>query len=230
MIPPKYQFRIVDLKHRFTKFRETHYSQNGEDIILNNIFNLKSNGFYVDVGAHHPYRISNTYLLHKRGWRGINIDANPETISIFKHARPNDINVNIGVSNSGDSLTYYQFSDPAVNTFSENDAKKWQLKKWITFLGTSEVKTDTLSNILSTHLPSDQSIDLLSVDVEGLDLEVLQSNDWGRFKPEVIIVEDHTFTLNKSSENAIYEFLTSQGYMLEHKLHYSLIFKSNQSN
>jgi hypothetical protein len=87
----------VSLKHTFTKFKQTHYSQNGEDIILQSLFPREHTGFYVDVGAHHPYRISNTYLLHQQGWSGINIDPNPETIAFFNRARPKDININIGV-------------------------------------------------------------------------------------------------------------------------------------
>ena len=97
IIPPRLQFRLVSLKHTFTKFRQIHYSQNGEDIILKSLFPADYKGFYIDVGAHHPYRISNTYLLHQQGWSGINIDPNPETIAFFNRARPNDININIGV-------------------------------------------------------------------------------------------------------------------------------------
>ena len=63
--------------------RKNSYSQNGEDLILIDYFNENPNGFYVDIGCHHPFRFSNTYLLYKKGWRGLNVDANKWTISLF---------------------------------------------------------------------------------------------------------------------------------------------------
>ena len=93
------------------------YSQEGEDLILSRIFDKKV-GFYVDIGAHHPFRYSNTYKLFQSGWSGINIDASPETINLFKRHRPKDINLNLGVSNCDGELEFYQFEDGAYNTFS----------------------------------------------------------------------------------------------------------------
>jgi len=68
------------------------YSQGAEDIILASIFGNREKGFWVDVGAHHPQRFSNTYLFSLKGWTGINIDALPGSMAIFKKMRPNDIN------------------------------------------------------------------------------------------------------------------------------------------
>jgi len=68
------------------------YSQDGEDIILKEFFSGKEKGFYVDIGAHHPLRLSNTYLFYKKGWSGINIDAMPGSMKIFNKKRRRDIN------------------------------------------------------------------------------------------------------------------------------------------
>ena len=76
------------------------YSQEGEDIILARIFGKQQNGFYVDVGAHHPYRFSNTYFFYKRGWKGINIDAMPGSMKIFNKYRPRDKNIEAGISDT----------------------------------------------------------------------------------------------------------------------------------
>lgn len=76
-----------------TRFHHKSYSQEGEDMILSRIFGDKKNGFYVDVGAHHPFRFSNTYLFYKRGWLGINIDAMPGSMRLFDRFRKNDINI-----------------------------------------------------------------------------------------------------------------------------------------
>ena len=73
------------------------FSQNGEDLILNRLLENKSNGFFVDVGAHHPVRFSNTYLSYLNGWNGINIDAMPNSMMIFDKIRPRDINIEVGL-------------------------------------------------------------------------------------------------------------------------------------
>ena len=118
-IPPKYLFSLMNLRNMFKGFKQIHYSQNGEDIMIHALCGRKRDGVYVDVGAHHPKRYSNTYQLYKRGWRGINIDPNPETIGFFNHARPEDTNMQVGIAAEKGELEYFMFSDPAVNTFSK---------------------------------------------------------------------------------------------------------------
>ena len=82
---------IKSLIYLFLK--KSSYSQDGEDKLLVEYFNFKKEGFFIDIGCHHPKRFSNTYLLHKRGWSGINIDANPWTIFLFNIFRGKDINL-----------------------------------------------------------------------------------------------------------------------------------------
>jgi FkbM family methyltransferase len=224
LLPANMHFRLVSFKHTFTKFKQIHYSQNGEDLVLDSMFPKDYMGFYVDVGAHHPYRISNTYLLHQRKWSGINIDPNPETIDLFKKARPKDININIGIGLQEETLNYHMFSDPAVNTFSTQEAKRWKNKNWIQYLGQTEVPVTTLKSILDKELPKNKQIDVLTIDVEGLDFEVLKSNDWNTYKPKVIVIESLDFKLEEKDKNEIYTFLNSRGYQLEHKVKFSLIF------
>ena len=74
------------------------YSCLGEDLIVNNFFKKKKNGFYVDVGSYHPFFWNNTYLLYKKNWNGINIDLNSFSIKLFNFARNNDYNFNFGYS------------------------------------------------------------------------------------------------------------------------------------
>lgn len=94
------------------------WSQEGEDLVLRRIFCEKSNGFYVDVGAHHPKRFSNTYHFYQLGWSGINIDAMPGSMNLFKKWRPRDINIEVGISKQKGVLDYYVFNEPALNGFS----------------------------------------------------------------------------------------------------------------
>ena len=227
-LPKSWHFRLVNLKHTFTKFRQVHYAQNCEDIMTLSLFPKSHKGFYVDVGAHHPYRISNTYLLHKQGWRGINIDANPETIAMFKRARPQDINLQLAISDEKQTLTYYKFSDPAVNTFSQEHAEKFMDKKWISYLGETTIETQTLEETLSKHIPKNQPIDVLTIDVEGLDLAVLQSNDWNTHRPQVVIVEALDFKLEQMQEHALYQFMHKHDYDLVYVAKFSLIFTNKR--
>ena len=104
-------FKLVHLKNQFWKgFANVYYSQSGEDIIIGNFFQNKNKGFFVDVGAYHPKHYSNTYLLYKNGWRGINIEPNPASIKLFNKYRKNDINLQTGVLNENKEAYYHIFN------------------------------------------------------------------------------------------------------------------------
>lgn len=194
IIPVSWHYAFSNIKRKV--FGYTQFAQFGEDAVLAELFRDTSHGIYIDVGAHHPYRYSNTYLLHKKGWHGTNIDPNPYTIRLFNKARPQDKNICSGVGNAG-TLMYYQFSDPAVNTFKKEEAEKWKGKSFLKFLGTTDVEVRPLSELI------EGPIDLLSIDAEGMDLEVLQSYDWKQY-PKVIVIEG----------DASKQFLVQKGYRL----------------
>jgi FkbM family methyltransferase len=167
------------------------FGQEGEDLILAELFLGKRDGFYIDVGAHHPKRFSNTYHFYRfRGWRGINIEAMPGSMKAFRRARPNDINVEAAVSDSSEELTYFVFNEPALNTFDPALAAERDGKKGYYIAERMPIRTRRLEEILEKHLPAGTKIDFLTVDVEGFDLKVLHSNDWKRFRPTVVLVED----------------------------------------
>ena len=157
-------------------------------MILDRFLEYRDSGFYVDVGAHHPKRFSNTYRLYRRGWMGINIDANPGSMQMFKRVRPRDINVEAGVSSTRQELTYYVFNEPALNTFKKDLALE-RAGGIYSIIKEVKIVTAPLGELLDQYLPAKTEIDLLTIDVEGLDYEVLRSNDWSRYSPEFILVE-----------------------------------------
>jgi FkbM family methyltransferase len=225
IIPTKYWEAQDSYYHLYlNNHAGTYYSQEGEDILLNRIFGKQRDGFYVDVGAHHPKRFSNTYSFYKRGWRGINIDALPGSMKAFQKLRPRDINLEIAISEKEQILTYYMFNEPALNGFSKTISTKRQTDEY-QIVNTIDVSSFPLSKILNEHVPFEQKIDFLSVDVEGLDLQVLESNDWDKFRPKVILVEILDGSLNSLMDKPIYQFLVSKGYSLFAKLVYTCIFK-----
>lgn len=165
------------------------YSQEGEDLILLKLFNFRKSGFYVDVGAHHPFRYSNTYLLYKSGWKGINIEPSKEAKAIFDRARRRDINLELGVTKKPGEKTMYVFEESALNTFDADRAKIVVTHKQSRLTMKTKVKTKSLELILSKYLPRGVNIDLLNIDVEGFENEVLKSNNWSKHSPDIICVE-----------------------------------------
>jgi FkbM family methyltransferase len=201
------------------------YSQEGEDMILGRIFEGQPRGFYVDVGAHHPRRYSNTNLFYRRGWRGINIEPNPDAMRAFRSIRSRDINLQVGVSDRAGSLKYYLFDEPALNTFDEDMAASRLANTPYKVLGTIEVPVERLDALLARHLPAGEQIDFLSVDVEGLDLMVLRSNDWTRFRPRCVLVEALNSSLVEAQGSDIHALLADNGYELFAKTFNTLVFR-----
>ncbi len=223
-VPPKYRQDLVDIKNTlWGAYRQIHYSQSGEDIVIARLLSGNT-GYYVDVGANHPYRYSNTYLLYRRGWHGLNIDPYEKAIHSFRSVRPRDTSLVLGIAQTESTLPYYQFADPAFNTFSSEAATEARKRTWLTELPTLSVPVRPLGEVIAEHLPPNTSIDFLNVDTEGYDLEVLKSNDWTRYMPRVISVEDHTFNPNTPTASETYRFLQTHGYTLYAYTGLSLIF------
>jgi FkbM family methyltransferase len=198
------------------------YSQEGEDRVLSSLlFKINGakhieNGFYIDVGAHDPYRFSNTFIFYKQGWNGINIDAMPGSMSMFYKIRPRDINLEMGVGKTRETLKFFVFNEPALNTFDERLAKARCNNMWF-IKSVVDVEVAPLSEILKQHVRGNQKIDFITIDVEGLDFEVLTSNDWNVFRPKVVVVEIFGVSLEDLIDNSINKYLSSVGYNLYSK-------------
>lgn len=226
LLPVKWRFAASELKNKiWGGYKHIYYSQNGEDIVIDSFFRGKKHGFYVDVGAHHPLRYSNTALLYKHGWQGINIDPNPHTINLFSKYRKKDINLLLAVGSSCGEFEYHRFSDMAVNTLSAELAEKWKKKKWLKYLGSMKVSVMPLGIILEKYIPKDRDIDLLTIDAEGMDADILQSNHWDKYRPKIIVIEDDSFNPQKPEDSEILKYLKNRGYRLNSFLNFTLIFE-----
>jgi FkbM family methyltransferase len=212
--------------NQITNFQNLSYSQEGEDLILNRYFAGKENGFFVDIGAHHPKRFSNTYIFYLEGWRGLNIDALPGIKNIFDTERPEDINLELGVSEKEGDLIYYSFNEPALNTFDKAEADKKNGLQHYYIEKEIKIKTYPLSYILNKYLQNNVHIDFMSIDVEGFDLQVLKSNDWEKYKPSIILIEELRTDVEKiMRESEIYKYLTSKGYLLHFRTFNTSFYK-----
>lgn len=203
------------------------YSQEGEDMILMRLFEGKSVGFFVDVGAHHPVRFSNTYSFYKKGWNGINIDAMPGSMDLFQKLRPRDINLEKPISERKQVLTYYMFNEPALNGFSKELSEQRNGQGQFFIKATKEIETTTLEEVLDNILPLGKEIDFLSIDVEGFDFMVLKSNNFERYKPKVILIEVLGCCLDEIFDSEITLFLAEHDYSVFAKTVKTVIFKSN---
>ncbi len=224
--------KLVDMYNGvFKDHAVKQYSQEGEDAILKRIYEKKKTGFYVDVGAYHPKKYSNTYVFYKMGWRGINIDAMPGSMKAFNKHRSRDINLEIPVASVKTNLTYYAFNEPALNSFNKELSESRDGKDGFKIIFKKEIETYTLSEILSKYLPADiKQIDFMSVDVESLDLDVLKSNNWDLYKPGFILIEDLMFDINKPGQSEISSFLGKHGYNFFAKTVNTYFFKNKEYN
>jgi FkbM family methyltransferase len=161
------------------------FSQFGEDIFLSHFFAAQRSGFYVDVGALHPAHMSNTLLLYRAGWRGINIEPDPEGVRLFRRYRPRDINLELAISSdegAADFVVAGAFSGLKGSTYLWGTARSRVI----------QVTTRRLASVLDEYLPEKTEIDFLCVDCEGHDREILLSNDWQRYRPRLVAAEAHS--------------------------------------
>ena len=190
----------------FTSSYVNSFSQFQEDLIIDELFNRKSTGLYVDIGANDPLINSNTKYFYSRGWRGINIEPNIIAFNKIKEDRKEDCNLNLAISDKSSELTFYLVGDDSsISTLNKDQAVKIA-KKTNNKLATCMVKTDTLSNIFDKYL-DDGKIDFMSVDAEGHDFEVLKSNDWKKYRPALVLVEANINT------KQIIDFMNSIEYL-----------------
>ena len=178
----------------------------GEDLQVKKYFNNKKNGLYVDVGAYHPIHRNNTKLLHDMGWEGINIDISDFSIKLFEHLRPDDVNLNLAVSKTNGYVDmFYQKKLSQILTIKKKIAENVFQGK----IKSKKILSKTLSQILNESKYSERKIDFLDVDVEGADLDVLESLDFSKYSPELICVE----YIGKNKNNSdIFNFLKNKNY------------------
>lgn len=218
----KKAFDLITLKSKAS------YSQSGEDMIVDYFF--ESIGIkqpsYIDIGANQPKKGNNTYLFYLKGASGICIEPDITLIPGLKKVRPRDLILNMGVSMAAEDLAeFYFFKEHyhAWNTFSKEDAAKKSQESGMPFYST-KVKLDTINNITKQY--HFQEVNYLSIDVEGLDLDILKSIDFGRLKPELICVETVAFSITNTlkKNRDIIDYMLSKDYLVYADTNLNTIF------
>jgi len=193
------------------------YAQHAEDLIVANILTLIGieTPSYIDIGAHHPLRDSNTALFYRNGSRGINVEANPDLINEFQRRRPDDITLNVGVAPQPGTIDFYRIDRySGRNTFDRNTAEQFvQAHRQFTIQDVIRVETVTLQHIIDRHCGAIYP-DFMSIDIEGLDYDVLKSTDFSQSRPKVLCVET-TSGDNRSEDHRLAELLTERGFYVQ---------------
>jgi hypothetical protein len=187
------------------------YSSDSVDLIVSSYFKNQSEGFYIDVGCYHPTRANNTYLLYKKGWRGLNVDISKFSIDLFNFWRKRDINICRAISNeNGFVRMYYQKKFSLLSTLNK-------IQFTISFHGKIKsklIKCSTLAAIIKKNYIF-KKIDFLNIDAEGNDYKILKSLDFKLYRPTCICIEDTDLYYNKIDnikKSKIYKFLTKLNY------------------
>lgn len=206
------------------------FSQCGEDLIIKYIATLRflNRPSYIDVGAFNPWYLSNTALFYKEGSRGINIEANPQLIQKFTAERPRDTSLNVGVGTKEGSMPFFIFEDPTLSTFSETEANMAQAEYGHKLAATQMVQVRTINSIVSEY-SGGKWPDILTIDVEGIDVEVMQSADFSQSKPKIICAETAEYSpigAGKKREEYI-RLIQEKGYYLYADTNLNSIFAEN---
>ena len=223
----KYLYFYIQLL-KSKKFKKKSYSGSAQDLIINHFFKNKKKGIYIDVGCYHPYNGNNTKLLYDRGWSGLNIDLDFHTIDFFNFVRKRDENINIAISdNEGEKDLFFFHNRSAINSLSKNRKKEAkEIRK---------IKTKTLNSVLENSKFKNEKINLLSIDVEGHEMEVLNSLNLEKYIPEMVAIEFldedifknlefHNQNISKIINSEIYKYMIKNNYHFVNWLHSDLIF------
>ena len=204
------------------------FSQEGEDLIIQRI--LKDNNikfkdlFYLDIGAGHPLKYSNTFYFYIRGSKGISVDAFEKSISLHRIFRPNDISYNLLLGYNDEINNYYRYKQSELNTMNQNRVKK--LESYNIFpTEIKKIKKTNIKNFFDITIGKDlEKINFLNIDIEEGEVELLKKINWNIFKPKLICIEIILDNFEDIYEHESYKILKSNGYKICSKLLNSAIF------
>jgi FkbM family methyltransferase len=204
------------------------YAQCGEDVIVDFVFETLfriPRPTYLDIGAHHPTNLSNTYFFYRKGAQGVCVEADPILCAEIKKQRPRDICLNVGVGVTEEtSADFFIMSSKSLNTFSKQEAERYQSYGSQKIETVIKVPLVPINRVIAEHF--DACPNFISLDVEGFDAAIIRSFDFELFRPEVVCVETITYTEDKSEEKIteIIECMTAKNYIVFADTYINTIF------
>ena len=201
------------------------YSQCGEDLLVEFLLEIIDGPrarTYLDLGANHPFKLSNTALFYLQGGSGILVEPDPYLAKVLSRKRPKDIVIQKGIHFEGaDHADFFIMEPPTLSTFSQ-----WEMERYVkmghALQKTANVALENVNSILSMKA----HFDFMTIDIEGLDGEVLRSIDWQRHRPTSVCVETLTYERNNAPRKIaeIHDYMIKQGYMLYADTYINSIF------
>jgi FkbM family methyltransferase len=204
------------------------YAQSGEDLIIDFIFRALriKRPSYLDIGAHDPYLFSNSYFFYQQGSKGVTVEPDPDLYRRLLRERPRETHLNVGVAATpAAQRAFFVMSTPTLNTFSESEARRYEETGHHKIKRIDAVNVVTVEKIVEDNFGG-EAPELLSVDVEGLDFEILASVNFNKIRPIVICVETLTFSESRGEvklEN-IRQLLIQNDYMVYADTYINTIF------
>jgi predicted transcriptional regulator len=222
----------------YEKYSKKSYAISNVDLIIDRMFSNKKKGIYVDVGCNHPIKFNNTYLLYKRGWNGINIDLDNDSIKQFNKLRKRDVNIKTLVTSfdGEEKNLYFYHNRSAINTISKTLADKRinKHKEIKTIKGTS------LNSIIEKSKYKNSNINLLTIDIENYEYDALKNFNFEQYNVDVIVAEitdteiSNLETYNQSIDfilkSNLYKLLIKKNYRLVNWVNADLIFVNKNNN
>jgi FkbM family methyltransferase len=217
-------YRILDVlkKDGLTSINESvlplqFQSQWCEDILLYEYFKSKKNGFFIEIGAFDGVKLSNTYFFECIGWTGLLVEPQPVQFAKCKKNRPNSLCINAGVGMGTNDLELNVVETEHYETWSFVGEIDSNIKKQDFEIKTIKVPSVKIANIIPNDV---KKIDFISIDVEGMEMEILQTIDLLNNGPEIILLEN-----NKSD---IQKYLSGFGYHLVYRTWINYFYSRNK--
>jgi FkbM family methyltransferase len=187
-----------------------YYSQHGEDYILSEMFKDQKDGFFVEIGCIDGKRFSNTLTFEERGWKGMCVEAHSDYIDLLRKNRPGSLVCHCAVGEKDDdNVPFYANSRGSLSTLdiSKEDFYREHYSKYFTGFEEQRVAIRTLTTLFREYEVA--AIDIISIDIEGYEIEALKGLDLHRYRPRVILIESDSV----EQENQIDEILSPRGYI-----------------
>lgn len=215
--------RVRDVRLHREGLRKGTFAQHGEDLFLQRYFKGRP-GRFLDVGAHEPFHLNNTYLLYRAGWRGVNVEPIPFLHRRLERYRPRDVNLNAGLGREEGELEFHELSPMVLSTFDSGEMEALVASGAASLRESYRVPVHTLAGVAREYGLEGTTLDLLSIDTEGFEMEVLEGGSWERFRPELIIVEVGSMSgIDRSQE--VESFILARGYEALETLGVNRVFR-----
>ncbi|MHB8621938.1 MAG: FkbM family methyltransferase [Sulfuricaulis sp.] len=207
---------VKKFKYNVSDNRRISYSQSGEDLIIEQIFTAlgRTRITYLDLGANHPTRFSNTYLLYHNGNSGVCVEPDPTVQPLFSRWRGRDILLTCGVGLEEGEADFYVMTTNTLSTFSKAEAERYQSYGRQKIAKVIKLPLKPVSAILQQHFS--KCPNLVSLDIESMDFQILQSMDLNKWRPEVFCIETLTYTEDKTERKLgeIIEYMRDKDYLV----------------